>query len=378
MTHRTLVLAALALLALSPSAHAQLKVGVIVSGTGPGASIGIPEKNAVLLFPKTLGGQAVEYVVTDDTTDASAASKLARRLVTEDKVDLLIGSGAVPASMAIAEVASEAHVPHIALSPLGGAGARSPWVFAVPQPAPVMMSAVADHMKASGVKTVAYIGFSDSWGDLVLSGFKPSAEKAGIKIVADERYARLDTSVAGQILKALSTHPDAVLIGGSGTPAALPAIGLAERGYKGRVYFNPGVINKDFLRVGGSNLDGSYAPTGPVMVAEQLPESNETKKAALTFIKTYEGAYGAGSRNAFAAYAYDAYLLADSAVGAASKKAAPGSADFRQALRDALEGSKDVVGTHAVYTMTATDHTGVDQRSRVMVQVSSGDWRLVK
>ena len=240
------------------------------------------------------------------------------------------------------------------------------------------MSAVADHMKAQDVKTVAYIGFSDSWGDLVLAGFKPSAEKYGIKIVADERYARLDTSVAGQILKILGTHPDAVLIGGSGTPAALPAIALAERGYKGRVYFNPGVINKDFLRVGGSHLEGAYAPTGPVMVAEQLPDSNAAKKTALGFIKAYEGAYGVGSRNAFAAYAYDAYLLADTAVAVASKKASPGTAEFRHALRDALEASKDVVGTHAVYTMTATDHTGVDQRSRVIVQVSSGEWRLVK
>lgn len=371
-----LVLATLCASAL-PSL-AQVKVGVIVSSTGPGASLGIPTKNTVAVLPKTLGGQAVQYIVMDDTTDASNASKAARRLGTEEKVDLLIGSGAVPATMAIGEVASELHIPQLALSPVSAAAAKNSWIFAVPQPTTVMMSAVADNMNANNVKTVAYIGFSDSWGDLVLSGFKPSAEKVGIRVVDDERYARLDTSVAGQVLKLLAKNPDAILIGGSGTPAALPVIALADRGYKGRVYLNHGVINRDFLRIGGKSLEGAYAPTGPVMVAEQLPDTNPTKKTALEFTKIYESAYGVGSRNAFAAYAYDAYLLADAAVAVASKKAGPGTPEFRQALRDALESSKDVVGTHGVYTMTPSDHSGVDQRARVLVQVERGDWKLVK
>lgn len=377
MFKKSLAVVALLTAAAVP-AIAQVKVGVITGATGPGASLGIPYKNTFSVLPKTLGGQAVQYVVMDDATDPTNAVKLARKLITEDKVDLVIGSSSVPAATAITDVSAELKTPQIALSPVGGAASKNPWVFSVPQPVSIMMGAVADHMKANGVKTVGYIGFADSWGDLVLSGLKAHVDSAGVKVVAEERYARLDTSVAGQVLKVLAANPDAVVLGGSGTPGALPNVTLAERGYKGRVYHNHGVINKDFLRVGGKALDGAFAPTGPVMVAEQLPDSNPIKKVALEFTKAYEGSFGPGSRNAFAAYSYDAYLLADSAVAVAAKKAKPGTPEFRQALRDALEGTKGVVGTHGIYSMTATDHAGVDNRARVLVRVESGDWKLVK
>lgn len=377
MTSKTLAIAA-ALAALALPSMAQVKVGVITGATGPGASLGIPYKNTFGILPKTLGGQPVQYIVVDDATDPTNAVKMARKLITEDKVDLLIGSSSVPAATAITDVAAELKTPQLALSPVGGAASKNAWVFSIPQPVGVMMGAVAENMKANGVKTVGYIGFSDSWGDLVLAGLKAHADEAGFKIVAEERYARLDTSVAGQVLKLVAANPDAVVVGGSGTPGALPQVTLVERGYKGRIYHNHGVINKDFLRVGGKSLEGAFAPTGPVMVAEQLPDSNPIKKVALDFTKAYEGAYGAGSRNAFAAYSYDAYLLADRAVPVAMKKAKPGTPEFRQALRDALEASKDVVGTHGVYSMTSSDHAGVDNRARVLVRVDNGDWKLVR
>lgn len=370
--------AAAALTALALPVAAQVKVGVITGATGPGASLGIPYKNTFTVLPKTLGGQPVEYVIMDDATDPTNAVKHARKLITEDKVDLIIGSSSVPSATSITDVAAELKTPQIALSPVGPAASKNPWVFTIPQPAAIMMGAVADHMKANNVKNVAFIGFSDAWGDLVLNGLKAHAEAAGIKIVAEERYGRNDTSVAGQVLKVLSTNPDAVVVGGSGTPGALPHVTLAERNYKGKVYHNHGVINKDFLRVGGKSIEGGFAPTGPVMVAEQLPDSNPTKKPSLEFTKLYEAGFGAGSRNAFAAYSYDAYLLANSAVAEAAKKAKPGSPQFRQALRDALEVTKNVAGTHAVYNMTPQDHAGVDSRARVLVRIEGGDWKLVK
>ncbi len=360
------------------SVQADVKVGVIVGATGPGASLGIPYKNTFSVLPKTLGGEAVQYIIMDDGTDPTNAVKHARKLITEDKVDLIIGSSSVPAATSITDISSELKTPQIALSPVGPAASKNPWVFTIPQPASIMMGAVADHMKANNVKNVAFIGFSDAWGDLVLNGLKTHADSAGIKLVAEERYGRNDTSVAGQILKILATNPDAVVVGGSGTPGALPHVTLSERGYKGKVYHNHGVINKDFLRVGGKSIDGGFAPTGPVMVAEQLPDSNPTKKPSLEFIKSYETSFGAGSRNAFAAYSYDAYLLANNAVAEAIKKTKSGTPEFRQALRDALERVKNVNGTHAVYNMTATDHAGVDARARVLVVIDNGDWKLVK
>ncbi len=370
---------AMALAAAIPfSAGAAVKVGVIVGATGPGASLGIPYKNTFSVVPQTLGGEPAQFIIVDDATDTTTAVKLARKLIEEDKVDLIIGSTSVPSAIAVAEVASELKTPQISLSPTPIKPQDNPWSFAVPQPINVMMGAQVQNMKQHGIKTVGYLGFADSWGELVLSGLKATIPDAGIKLVAEERYGRVDTSVSGQVLKLIAAKPDAVVLGGSGTPGALPQVTLRERGYKGPIYHNHGVINKDFLRVGGKALEDAYAPTGPVMVAEQLPDSNPIKKVALEFTKAYEGKYGEGSRNAFAAYSWDAYLLADNAVKGALQKAKPGTPEFRGAVRDALEGSEEVVGTHGVYNMSPTDHTGLDQRAAALVQVKDGNWKLVE
>lgn len=367
----------LAAFLLSLAARAEVKVGVVLAETGPAASLGIPARNVFALLPPALGGEPVRYIVLDDASDTTSAVRQARKLIEQDKVDLIIGASTVPTSIAVAGVAAELATPQLALAPLAIDTAQNAWAFAVPQPTGIMMAAVVEDMRAQGIKTVGYLGFADSWGDMVLAGLQANLQGAGIRLVGAERYARADTSVAGQVLKLLAARPDAMVIGGAGTPGVLPQMALRERGYQGPVYHNTGVINRDFLRVGGKVVEGAYAPTGPVMVAEQLPEGHVIKPAALAFIEAYEGRYGKGMRNAFAAYAWDAYLLADQAVAVAAQTAKPGTPAFRQALRTALEGSQEVVGTHAVYRMSAQDHTGVDQRASVLVQVEGGDWKLV-
>lgn len=367
-----------ALIPLSNAFAETVKVGVITGATGPGASLGIPYKNTFEVVPKTLGGAPVEYIIVDDATDTTTSVKLARKLIQQDNVDLIIGSSSVPTALAVSEVAAEQKVPQISLSPLPITAEDNRWAYAVPQPINIMMAAVVKNMQEKGIKTVGYLGFSDSWGELVLSGLKANIKGTDIKLVASERYGRIDTSVAGQVLKLMAAKPDAIVLGGSGTPGALPQVSLRERGYKGPIYHNHGVINKDFLRVGGKALEGAYAPTGPVMVAEQLPDSNPIKAEAMKFIKTYEGKFGENTRNAFSAYSWDAYLLADQAVAKALKVAKPGTQEFRAALRDALEKSHEVVGTHGVYTMSKTDHTGLDERASALVQVENGDWKLVQ
>lgn len=370
---------ALALAAAIPfAAQADVKVGIIVGATGPGASLGIPYKNTFSVVPETLGGEPVQYIIVDDATDTTTAVKLARKLIQEDKVDLIIGSSSVPTAIAVAEVASELKTPQISLSPTPIKAQDNPWSYSVPQPISIMMGSQVEHMKKNGIKTVGFLGFADSWGELVLTGLKATTKDAGIEIVAEERYGRIDTSVSGQVLKLIAAKPDAVVLGGSGTPGALPQVALRERGYKGPIYHNHGVINKDFLRVGGKALEDAYAPTGPVMVAEQLPDTNPIKKVALEFTQAYEGKFGEGSRNAFAAYSWDAYLLADDAIKRALKDAKPGTQEFRKAVRDALENGEEIVGTHGVYNMSATDHTGVDQRASALVQVKDGNWKLVE
>jgi len=355
-----------------------VKVGVIIGMTGPGASLGIPYRNTFSILPPTLGGLAVEYILLDDETEPTNAVRHARKLVSEDRVDLLMGSTNVPTATAVTEVSAELQTPQIALTPLGGAVAKNPWVFSIPQPASIVMGAVAEHMQSNNVRRVAYIGLSDSWGDLVLAAMLGHAQRTGITLITDERYGRLDTSVTGQILRVLAANPDAILVGGSGTPGALPHIALAQRGFTGPVYNTPAVVNQDFLRVGGQAVEGAIAPTGPVMVAGQLPDSNPIKRVSLAFTRLYENHFGPGSRNAFAAYSWDAYLVADQAVRrAVSAGAMPGTAPFRQALRQALEASTEVVGTHGVYNMSASDHAGVDERSRVLVRVQDGQWKLI-
>lgn len=376
--HKKILALGAALALSSATVLAEVKVGIIISGSGPLASLGIPFKNTFSLLPDTLGGESVKYILLDDSSDPTNSVKNAHKLVSEDKVDLIFGTNGLSSTTAIAPVAAENSTPVIALAPASPEVAKNPWVFTVPQPLPIMMSAVVEHMKSKGVKTVGYIGFSDSWGDVVLAGIKPDLEKNDIKLVADERYARNDTSAVGQALKIIAARPDAVLVGGSGTGGALGHVALVERGYKGQIYHNHAVINRDFLRIGGQHLEGAIVPTGPVMVAEQLPDSSPIKPVALKFVQSYEATFGANSRNAFAGYGQDAYILADNAVRQAATKAKPGTIEFRQAVRNALETNKEIVGTHGIYNMTPTDHAGVDQRSRVLVKIEKGDWQLMQ
>ena len=377
--YRTLLLATALMVGLAGAAVAQeVTIGLTMGTTGPGASLGVHYKNAFQLMPKTIGGYPVKFIMLEDKSDATEAAKNARQLITEDKVDALMGSVATPSTTQIAQIAAELKTPLMALSPVALPPEKLEWTFVVPQLTTLMMSAVVDHMKAKGVKTVGYIGFSDSWGDIVLKSLDQAAGPAGIKIVSNERYARADTSVTGQVLKVMAGDPDAVVVGGSGTGGALPHIGLVERGYQKQIYHNHGTVNREFIKVGGKAVEGAIAPTGPLIVAEDLPADNPVKKVALDFITRYEQTFGPGSRNGFAGYSYDGFLLLDAAVPVAAKIAKPGTPEFRQALRDALENVKNVVGTHGVYNMTPKDHNGLDQRARVLVRVENAEWRLLK
>ena len=374
------LLPALLAIAYAGTAAAQIKVGVTLSATGPAASLGIPEKNTFPLLPKTIAGQTVEYIVLDDASDSTTAVKNARKLVSEDKVDLLIGSTVTPNSLAMIDVAAESETPMISMA--ASAAIIEPqdpkrrWVFKTPQNDSHMTTAILSHMADNGVKTIAFIGFADAYGEGWYREISKLAEIRKIKVVVNERFARADTSVTGQILKILAANPDAVLIAGSGTPAALPQKTLKERGYKGKIYQTHGVANNDFLRVCGKDCEGTWLPSGPLLVAEQLPESNPVKKSAMAYKNAYEKAYGAGSVSTFGGHAWDAGNLLANAVPAALKAGQPGTKEFRAGLRDAIEHTKELAGAHGIYTMSPTDHLGLDQRSRVMVQIADGKWKL--
>lgn len=372
------VLCSIAMLSSAHPALADITIGVSLSATGPGASLGIPEKNVFALLPTQVAGEKIQYIVLDDATDPSAATKNARKLVTEDKVDVLIGSSTTPATVAIAEVANESATPQVTMSPAALPAERNKWVFRAPQQNSVMANAVVQHMKSNGVKTLGFIGFSDAYGEDWLTSITPRAEAAGIKLVATERYARADTSVSGQVLKLVSSRPDAILVVGSGSPAALPQTTLAERGYKGQIYQTHAAANQAFLKVAGKAADGVIMPVGPVVVVDQVPDSHPSKAVGRDLVSKYEAQHGAGSFSSFAGHAFDAYRIVEQAIPVALKTAKPGTPQFRAALRDAIESNKEVVASHGVYNMTATDHFGLDERSHVLVKIDSGNYKLVK
>jgi branched-chain amino acid transport system substrate-binding protein len=370
-----------AILALAAGAAlADINVGVTVSATGPAASLGIPEKNTIALMPQTIAGQKIHYIVLDDGSDTTKAVSNTRKLITEDKVDIILGSTVTPNSLAMIDVVSEAQVPMISMAAsakiVDPVDAKRKWVFKTPQNDIQMSLAIASHMKDRGVKTVGYIGFADAYGEGWYSEFSKAAALKGITIVANERFARNDSSVTAQVLKLQAAKPDAVLIGGSGTPAALPQITLKERGYTGLIYQTHGVANADFLRVGGKNVEGTFLPAGPVLVARQLPAGNAVRISAIDYVNKYEAMYGKDSVSTFGGHAWDAGQLMAAAVPVALKKAQPGTPEFRAALRDALENTKNVAGAHGIFNMSPTDHLGLDQRARVMVKIENGAWKV--
>ena len=368
--------------ALQASAlHAQVRIGVTVSATGPAASLGIPERNTIPMCPKNAGGKTIEYLVLDDASDTTTAVQNTRKLMGE-KVDAIIGSTTTPNSLAMIDVFADGETPVISLASsariIEPVDAKKAWSFKTPQTDVMMAGAILEHAAANGVKTLGYVGFSDALGEAFFAEVDKAAKARNIPLVANERFAPKDTSVTGQALKLIAAKPDAIVIGASGTPAALPATTLTERGYKGKLYFNHGVANNDFLRVGGKDVDGAYVPASPVIVAAQLPEGHPAKKRAMEYTALYESAYGPGSVSAFGSYTWDACLELANAIPTALQKAQPGTVEFRRALRDALEATHNLEVSNGAVNLSKTDHLGLDSRARVMVRVENGKWVLQK
>lgn len=360
-------------------AGAQVKVGITIASTGPAASLGIPERNTVPLLPKEVAGQTIEYIVLDDGTDTTAAVRNMRKLITEDNVDVIVGTSVSPGSLAMVDVAGETKTPMISVAanarivePVEGA---REWVFKTPQNDQLMADALAAAMEKQGVKTLGFIGYNDAYGEGWLSVMTAAAEERGIKMVAVERYGRTDTSVTGQALKLIAANPDGILVAGSGTPVALPQGELKSRGYKGIMYQTHGAANNDVLRVCGKNCEDMILPAGPLLVADQLPDDNPVKASALEYKNKYEAEYGEGTINTFGGHMWDAGMLIAEAIPAALEAGVkPGTPEFRAALRDAIEQVTDLPVSQGVINMSATDHAGFDERARVMVKVVDGKW----
>src|SRR3954463_13705249 len=352
----------------------EIVIGITVTTTGPAAALGIPERNALEFVPKEIGGVPLKVIVLDDGGDPTTATTNARRFVTESKADIIMGSALTPPTIAVSNVANEAGIPHFGLAPFPITPERMKWSVAMPQPIPIMGKVLYEHMKSKGVKTVGYIGYSDSYGDLWFNDFKAQGVPMGMTLVDEERFARPDTSVAGQALKLVAANPDAILIGASGTAAALPQTTLRERGYKGLIYQTHGAASMDFIRIAGASAEGVIMAAGPVMSPETQADSALTKKPGLALNTAYEAKYGANSRSQFAGHSYDAFEVLKRIIPVALKAGKPGTAEFREGIRQAFISEKEIVATQGVYNWTEKDRYGLDDRSRIILTVKDGKY----
>lgn len=379
---QTLAFAALPLV-MTSNARADIKVGVILSMTGPAASLGIPERKAIELSPKKIAGQKVQYIFKDDGTDPTAAVKAAKELIDDDKVDIVVGPSITPNAMAMIDIMGTAHVPNIALaagrSIVFPMDAKRQWMFIPSQSTELMAKVLIKNMLERKLTKAAFIGFDDAYGEDWYNNFSALAKQSGIDIVANERYSRIATSVMGQVLHIVSAQPQAVLIAGAGTPAALPQRALKQVGYKGQIYQTHGVANPEFLKICGTDCDGTILPLSPGVVASQLPADSPLKQSGMQYAQSYEAAYGKGSLSQFSADAWDGVRLIEAAIPKALEQAKPDDVvAFRAALRTALENVKDVAGAEGIYVMTPSDHNGLDDRAAVLGKIENEQYVLVK
>ncbi len=370
------ILAAATALLAHGAALADLTVGVVLPLTGPASGLGIPMGNAVKMWPVTIGGEKVKVIVLDDATDPTKGVQAARRLISEDKVDVIVGSGATPVAIPIADVASESKTVQLALSPVGLPPGKDGWTFRLPQSNVVMATAMVAHMQKQGVKSIGFLGYTDAYGEQWLQALTPLLDKAGIKLLGAERFARADTSVTAQALKLVAANPDAMVIVASGSGAAMPQLGVLDRGFKGKIYQTHAAATKDLMRVGGKAVEGTFVTSGPVVVAEQLPDNHPSKALGMKFNAEYEKIAGAGLRNQFAAHMWDVYLMLDKVVPVALKKGKTGTPEFRAALKDALESTPALAVTHGVLDYSPTDHWGFRPDTGVVMKVVGGEWKL--
>lgn len=367
---------ALAAATAAAGATADITVGVSLPLTGPASGLGIPMNNGFKLWPQTIAGEKVKLVILDDATDPTKGVQNARRFVSEDKADIIAGSGATPVAIPIAEVAAESRTVHLVLAPVPLPPGKDAWTFRLPHANGVMANAMVSHMQKNGVRTVGFIGYSDAYGESWLNELAPRLEKAGLRLAATERFARSDASVTSQALKLSAARPDAVVVVASGSGAAMPQLALAERGYKGKVYQTHAAATRDLMRVGGKAVEGAYVSAGPLMAAEQLPDAHPIKPVALKFVQAYEQQFGPGTRTTLAGHVYDMHLLLEQTVPVALKKARPGTPEFRAALRDALENAPVLALSNGLLRYTATDHWGFQPDAGVILKVVNGDWKL--
>lgn len=367
-------------LAVSADVTAQIKIGAMVSATGPTSAIGIPQRNTVSLLPTTVGGMTIEYITLDDGGDTTRAVQNAKQLIQQHKVDAIIGPSTTPNALAILPIIAEAKVPLV--STVGSQAVVEPqdatkrWVFKTTQNDDLIAEALVAHMVRAKVKKLGYIGFNDPFGEGFLKILPGLLAKNRIELVVTEKYARTDQSVTGQAIKLMAARPDAVFVAAVGGPAVLPQAALRDQGFKGTIYQTHAIATQDFIKIGGAKVEGTVLAAGGMLVFDEMNDANPVKSVAARYMRAYEKVYG-GRPATFGANTYDSGILLQYAIPDALKKGTPGSEAFRVALRDSLEAQKEIVGCQGIFNITPANHNGMDKRARELLTIQDGKFRLL-
>jgi branched-chain amino acid transport system substrate-binding protein len=362
-------------------AHAQIKIGITMSGSGPGAALGQPQTKTVAVLPKEIAGQKITYFALDDESDPTKGAQNARKLITGEKIDVLIGSSLTTVSLPLIDIAAESRTPLVSLASAAAMVApmddKRKWVFKVVPNDDIMANAILKYIVRTGIKSLGYIGVSDAYGEGYYNVLSEAAPKLGITLTGHEVYARSDASVTGQVLKVLATKPDAVFIASSGTPAVLPQKALRERGYKGPIFQTHGASMEEFIKLGGKDVDGAIFAGEAFTVVNDLPADSPFRKTTAAFVDAYKAVNG-NAPSIFGAHLYDAMSLVERAIPAALKVAKPGTEEFRAALRNEIEKTKDLALNNGLSNMSPENHNGYDERSAFVIEIKDGSYHLVK
>jgi branched-chain amino acid transport system substrate-binding protein len=378
MIIRTLL--ALAGLALAAASHAQapIRIGAFLSVTGPAAFLGDPEQKTLELYVEKLNasggvlGRKLELVAYDSAGDAEKARSYVKRLIEQDRVDLLVGGSTTGETMAAVPLAEAAGVPFISLA--GAVVIIEPvkkWVFKTPHTDRMACEKVFVDMRARGATKAALISGTGGFDRSMRAECLKVAAKHGVQIVADETYGAADTDMTAQLAKIkATTGVQAVLNAGFGQGPAIVTKNYRQLGLGAPLYQSHGVASKQYVKLSGEAAEGVRLPAAALLVADTLPDEDAQKKIVTTYKRDYESRFNQ-EVSTFGGHAYDGLMLAVEAMRRA------GSSD-KAKVRDALERTRGYVGTGGVVNMSAQDHMGLDLSAFRMLEVRKGDWQLVQ
>lgn len=351
-----------------------VKIGSVVSATGPAAFLGDPEAKTLKLYVDELNkkggllGRPVELVLYDDGGDANKAKTFATRLVEDDKVVAMVGGTTTGTTMAMIPVFEDAKVPFISLA--GAIEIIEPvreFVFKTPHTDKTACQKIFEDMKAKGITKIGMISGTDGFGKSMRAQCLKVIGDYGITVLVDENYGASDSDMTPQLNKIKNTAGiQAVLNPGFGQGPAIVTRNYAQLGITLPLYESHGVASKSYVDLAGPAAEGVRLPAPALLVVEKLPADDRQKAVGMEYKTAYEKATGQPV-STFGGYAFDGIQLMVKAIEKA-KSTDP------QKIRDALETTKDYVGVTGIYTMSAKDHLGLGTDSFRLLLIKGGDW----